>query len=265
MNEQLNTTAYAISAEEWHTILAWATNPFSPSSPTFRLSKTILDDVLAADLVTGWIYRETQKAAERGDTINPRLFKRICRRVSLEALLHQEFGLPVNQIRAASLYNKRRATLFVLDGKKMTAEQQAECWNTAVREHMVKQQEKFKRGEIHSLRWLPLADGTSSNPTSTKPANPHLGLEAWNRFISTRRNTTDFYNHTEINSTDNESFAVSAYSVAHYGELEEPVDINAQWLAEHGITSAMIAQLSDEQLEDMGLDSQLLRSQAATL
>lgn len=261
VNEQYN-TAYAISAEEWHTILSWATNPFSPSSPTFRLSKTILDDVLAADLVTGWIYRETQKAAERGDTINPRLFKRICRRVSLEALLHQEFGLPVNQIRAASLYNKRRATLFVLDGKKMTPSQQAECWNTAVREHMLKQQEKLKRGEIKTLRWLPLADGASSNPTSTKGANPELGLEAWNRFIGERKHTSGFFNTSEINTTDNESFAVSAHNIAHH---TEPVDINASWLAEHGITPAMIAELSDEQLEDMGLDPQLLRSQAATL
>lgn len=264
-----NTTATAISAEKWHQLLTWATNPSKPSSPAARLSRTICDDTVASDLVEGYIITQVNAAISKGKNITPALVNRICHKVSIETLLHQQYDIPASQTRAATLYNRRRATLIVTTGVTPSADQQAQIWDDAIREHMARQVQRRAAGEIRFFRWLPLSDGRSSNPHSARRnPDPRQGLAAWNRFLAERREAraVDYYNtNDEYHTTDGESFAVNAYSMAHYSDPADRVDINARWLADHGITQAMIAGLSDEQLEDMGLDPQLLRSQAAAL
>lgn len=211
-----------------------ACNAGAPGTPAWKANALIRDAELSRSLVADWISREMLKARGRGNTLGTGLIHCICGRVSIEALLHRGLGIPVNQVRAASLYEKR---LALLHPENPTFEERSRIWDEAVLDHMHVAAERWSRGLQGRPRWLPLADGTSSAPHS-KRRQHDSGLAEWEA-LTRRRDTGATRREVDWNRLRVDRADTGA--VAH----------DAAWFAAHGITRDMIRTLDESTLREL--------------
>ena len=101
-------THLKISRADMADILERYSNPSYGGRPAGRLDAVLHDPARSRDLVVNWIFTQTKLSIMRGNVITPQLFLLICKRVSIEALLHDSLGLPASLHRAGCLFEKER-------------------------------------------------------------------------------------------------------------------------------------------------------------
>lgn len=215
-------------------IIARYSDPYRNGTPAWRVNALIHDAETSRSLTEDWIRDQTRRSVGRGGTRTPALVACVARRVSIEALLHKGLGLPVNQIRAASLYQKR---LALLHPDHPSFEQRCRIWDEAVLELMDTQTAEHAAGKRGRVRYLPLADGTSSSPRNPQRLGGPCGLAAWENLASRPR--------AARRETDWERLKPKTAAPAEGAH-------DAAWFAAHGIDRDMIRSLGAEALKALG-------------
>ncbi|MBT1162736.1 hypothetical protein [Bifidobacterium sp. SO1] len=252
-----------IAPSEWERVLYRYSNPRIPNTPAWKLACFLRDDRLASEMVANWIEDQAVKAMERGNVMTGALLTNICRRTSLETLIHQHTGASVRLIRAGSRYEKRLAAYMAdhsgrcpsrsirerlwdeaVDAdierqRKAIAKREAERRKKAEAEGDERKDEKRKPGEIV---WLPYHDGRSSRPGATVVSSMG-GLREWDALFESReRHFLEGDDHR----------ADSDPALAYRDEPEFIPD--AIWLEEHHVTVDMLARLTVEDCRMLGVD-----------
>lgn len=221
---------FEISGSEYRDILARYSNPKHVGTPAAKLNSLIRNEEVSSTLVRQWA---TEKSIDlvrnKHLTLTPALFVNVCKRTSIEALLHERYDLSVDLIRAASLYEKRRRA-FTAEHGRLSDETERKLWTIAVQDEISRQQADWESGRRKTHpRWMPLADGTSSNPQSTSRMACG-GYDAWQSFLH-RVNpdrTVQPYHETPNGSSIEWS---PSDGIDH---TSTPV-LDADWMASHGI------------------------------
>ena len=222
---------FEIGGAEYRDILARYTNTAPGSrTPAARLDGLISNEDVSSSLVRQWIIEKSiDLVRDKHLTLTAALFTQVCKCTSVEALIHERYGISVDLIRAADLYESRRRELQAA-GTPCPAGFERELWDTVIRIEIDRQQADFDAGRRKSHpRWLPLADGSSTNPRTGRPMACG-GYDAWQAFLH----------------RVNPDAAMQARRVAPSGDVTEwtPSDgidhtsapvIDADWMARHGI------------------------------
>lgn len=226
-----------ISPSDFAGILSRYANPHAGGMPAGRVNAVLHDPTTSRELVVDWILTQVKMCVIRGDTLTPQLLMRICRRVSIETILHQALGIPVRLERAGCLFENARGLWEQNHGGPAPRRLWARLWDDAVRSHMLKSVERQRRGEIRSVVWLPLSDGRSSNPD-----RPYMmrcgGLDAWTETIHTPR-------MRDMDET------VQLADRAHAAETFTP---DEEWMRRHGVTASMVDRLDRRELDSLNVN-----------
>lgn len=223
-------------------ILERYANPAYGSRPAGRLNAVLHDPPRSRDLVVNWIFTQTKLAIMRGDVITPKLFLLICKRVSIEALLHDSLGLPASLHRAGCLFENARGRWEQEHGRAPSRHLWARIWDTAVRRRMADMVRRRAAGEVKTIRWLPLADGRCSNPDNPYPMSCG-GLDAWMSVIHRPR-------ERELDAMP--------VQPADPRRTVEPFVPTMEWAARHHIDPSLIRGMDARELEDMNVDASAL-------
>lgn len=223
-------------------ILERYSNPSYGGRPAGRLDAVLHDPARSRDLVVNWIFTQTKLSIMRGNVITPQLFLLICKRVSIEALLHDSLGLPASLHRAGCLFEKERGLWEQEHGRAPSRRIWPQLWDAAVRRHMAGSMRKLMDGRTKTIRWLPLADGRCSNPDKPYPMSCG-GLDAWMSVIHRPR-------ARELDAMD--------VPPADPRRTVEPFRPDTEWAERHGVDPSRITGMDSRELDDMNVDASAL-------
>ena len=226
---------------EYARILDHYSNPDLKDTPAEKLNRLLGDGEASRHLVCDWIESNVVRMTRAGYTMTPMLLVRVCRRVSIEALIHKHYGVSVRQIRAGSRYER------ALAGRRLPRADRERVWDEAVRADLARQIAKGNANLVH----LPLHDGSTLRPGS-RP-NARHGLDAWERMFDRR-------GPVSMPAWAEETFS-SDRTVAS-GTPGGGFRVTAAWLAEHGVDERTLARLDAADLRDMGVEPDMLRRAA---
>lgn len=229
---------------QWERIVGHACNPVIPNTPAARLAAFLRDDDRASELVRQWIEDEAIKCMDKGQTVSAALLTRICRRVSIERLIHDEAGVPVKLLRAGARYEallaERRS-----GGADPDRRARERIWDEAIDRERDRQTEGVRSGRIRFPVYLPYHDGRNSRPGSDNTLGCG-GLTEWEDLFRPRvRRFAPLPDMPE----DTDIALASTRGVERF-------QVTAAWLAAHGVDRAMVAGLGADELEAMGVDPQ---------
>lgn len=242
-----------ISSAEWERVISHYANPRIVNTPAYRLARFLRDDEAARDLVFGWIERQAVKAMDRGNTLTGALLTNICKRTSLEALIHDHTGASVRLIRAGVRYEKRLAEYQNMTGRLPVRSVREQLWDETVDRDIERQKTAIAkriaqgahRGE---MVWLPYHDGRSSNPNATRLSTMG-GLFEWESLFN--RSTRQFIQGPDMREDTDPALANIPCS-------DESFTPDLAWLEDHHISLDMIAHLSMEDYEALNVDPSIL-------
>lgn len=241
-------------------IINYYANPSRPGTPAYRLARLICDNQATHDITIDLI-QESVLARLRNHPDRPLTEKElsgICTRLGLERVLQRRFHIPASLYRAALLYIRALKDRG-LKPQHTDRTERARIWDEAVRAHMTIQHRRLLDGSRSSIRWLPLSDGTTSNPNTPGRAMSCGGLDEWERLQRqwTGHDTRSF-SCDKGAFHDQTAFAVPSNIETQLFE-DEPFTPDLAWLEAHGITVERARRLSDRELEDAGVDPAAFR------
>lgn len=162
---------FEIGGAEYRDIFARYTNTAPDAhTPASRLNGLIGNEDVSASLVRQWIIEKSiDLVRDKHLTLTAALFTKVCKRTSVESLIHKRFNVSVDLVRAADLYESRRRELEIA-GTSCPAGFERELWNTVVRDEIDRQQADYDAGRRKShprwLRW------PTERPRTRRPASP---------------------------------------------------------------------------------------------
>lgn len=224
---------------EYNRTLAHYTNPHLKDTPAEKLDRLLRDPETSRALVCDWIESNVVRMTRDGYVMTPALLTRVCRRVSIEALIHQRYGVSVRQVRAGCRYER------ALAGRRLPRAEREQVWDEAVRADLDRQ---IAKGNAN-LVYLPLHDGATLRPTSLP--NPRHGLDRWEEMFGRR-------GPVQLPEWADET--VGSDRTVACGSHFRPT---AAWLAEHGVDERMLAGLDEAELRSMGVDPDAARRSLA--
>lgn len=231
-------TSYkTLRPKEFYELLDRLTKTSRDGSAGERLDRLIRCPSRSQDLAQEWIERELCKNAAKGQTLGPGLVVRVSKRLSAESILHEQFGVSVNLVRAGCTYEKAKAEYASKHGGVVPSHMKPIIWDEAIMDRMRRTLETHD-----TVRWLPLHDGTTSNPKSNKKSSVG-GLKEWEALVGGEV-TLDM---TEL--PEDREWTPRAK------EETEPFQVDKEWLAEHHISTAELAALGRTTLTDLGVDA----------
>ena len=169
-----------LQPKEFYELLDRLTKTSKDGSAGERLDRLIRCPSRSQDLAQEWIERELCKNAAKGQTLGPGLVVRVSKRLSVESILHEQFGVSVNLVRAGCTYERAKAEYASQHGGVVPSHMKPIIWDEAIMERMRRTLETHD-----TVRWLPLHDGTTSNPKSDR--NPRWRIEEWERWSAAKR------------------------------------------------------------------------------
>ena len=237
-----------LSAQAYDRIMRDASNPYRMRSVAHRLLAYTGDADMARDMARTLLSEALARAARLYETrggLTERLAGAISSRLGLERAFVM-WGIPASLQRAGLAFMRERARLRA-SGVDVPRGQWGGIWDRAVRDLMARQEADRAAGRRRGMRWLPLADGRSSNPESRRRLSCG-GLDAWLDGLErirgqarADRGGTGF--HADVEN-------VEAPVVEHDARFL----LSAAWLRRHGITPDMLARVDGTLLDHMGVD-----------
>lgn len=226
---------FAVSGAEYRSILARYTNA-SPGSGTkaSKLNGLIHNEETSSSLVRRWIEENAiDQVRNRHRTLSAALLTNVCKQCSGERILHERYGLGVDLIRAASLFEAECERLRRLNTPCPPSGERA-LWDEVVRREAARQISDFKHGRRATPpRFMPLADGTTSNPKTPGTAKACGGYDVWKAFLG-RLDPDAALQGFHVDPDGDDAEWTPTDGVDH---TSKPV-IDADWLASHHATPA---------------------------
>lgn len=147
---------------------------------------------------------------------------------------------------------------MLAEGRRVTASMEEDIWNKAVCDINDRQLKEHASGRRRSFRLLPLHDGSS--PVTGLPM-PSGGLRAWQSVL--RNITAGSVQPSEM--ADQFMTDSGVWDNPEYFTQIEGFIPTQDWLRGHGVSTQMVAAISNEQILDAGFDPDSLRVAAASI
>ena len=235
---------FMVSGDEYRAIVDRFADPTAGrESKASQLNGLIHNPDASSMLVRQWIEENVvDQIRDKGNTLTAAFLVNVCKRCSIERILHERYGFGVDLIRAATLFERERARL-VKAGTPCPLNEERDLWDEMVRRDVDRQLAEYEAGRRKSPpRYMPLADGTTSNPNPGCAGRRKAcgGYDEWKAFVD-RFDPEAAYQSRYATLDEEEREWTPSDGIDH---TATPV-INADWLASHHAT-AMAA---------LGLDS----------
>lgn len=233
---------FTVGGAEYRAILARYTDA-RPGAGTkaSRLNGLIHNEETSSSLVRRWIEENAiDQVRDKHRVLSAALLTNVCKRCSVERILHERYGLGVDLIRAASLFESEADRLRRLN-TPCPQEAERDLWDMVVRRDAARQIADAREGRRSSPpRFMPLADGTSSNPTRPGVRKACGGYDEWKAFLNRLDPDAAIQGHHE----DPEGRDAEWTPTDGVDHTSGPV-IDADWLARHHATPAAALGLED--------------------